>query len=69
MYSKDEYADSEENDPEFKRVDVVNSLIDKLQGNYRFGAGKFTFTYSEISKLTSDKDTIKNRDFYYKNFS
>ena len=61
MYSKDEYADSEENDPEFKRVDVVNSLIDKLQGNYRFGAGKFTFTYSEISKLTSDKDTIKNR--------
>lgn len=61
MYSKDEYASSEENDPEFKRVDVVNDLVDKLQGNYKFGAGKFTFDYTELSKLTSDKDTIKNR--------
>lgn len=61
MYSKDEYANSEENDPEFKRVDVVNELVDKLQGNYKFGAGKFTYDYTELSKLTSDKDTIKNR--------
>lgn len=61
MYSKDEYASSEENDPEFKRVDVVNDLIDKLKGNYRFGAGKFTFDYTELSKLTSDKDTVKSR--------
>ena len=61
MYSVDEYADSEENDPEFKRVDVVNDLIDKLQGNYRFGAGKFTFEYTELSRLTSDKASIKNR--------
>jgi hypothetical protein len=61
MYSKDEYEDSEENDPEFKRVEVVNDLIDKLKGNYRFGAGKFTFEYTELSKLTSDKDTVKNR--------
>lgn len=61
MYSVDEYADSEENDPEFKRVDVVNDLIDKLQGNYRFGAGKFTFEYTELSRLTQDKATIKNR--------
>lgn len=61
MYSKDEYASSEENDPEFKRVDVVNELVDKLQGNYKFGAGKFTYEYTELSKLTSDRDTIKNR--------
>ena len=61
MYSVDEFADSEENDPEFKRVDVVNDLIDKLQGNYRFGAGKFTFEYTELSRLTQDKATIKNR--------
>ena len=61
MYSKDEYANSEENDPNFVRVDVVNNLVDKLQGNYKFGAGKFTYEYTELSKLTSDKDTIKNR--------
>lgn len=61
MYSSDEYANSEENDPEFKRVDAVNDLIDKLQGNYRFGAGKFTFEYTELSRLTSDKESIKNR--------
>ena len=61
MYSKDEYAESEENDPTFKRVDVINDLISGLKGNYRFGAGKFTFEYSELSKLTADKDTVKNR--------
>ncbi len=61
MYSKDEYSNSEENDPTFKRVDVINDLIDKLKGNYKFGAGKFTYDYTELSKLTSDKDTVKNR--------
>ena len=61
MYSKDEYADSEENDPNFVRVDVVNNIVDRLKGNYKFGAGKFTFEYTELSKLTQDKETIKNR--------
>ena len=40
MYPATEVANSEENDVDFKRVDAVNDLIDKLQGNYRFGAGK-----------------------------
>lgn len=61
MYSKAEVGNSEENDPEFKRVDVVNDLVDKLQGNYRFGVGKFTFEYKEIVNLSSDKAAIKNR--------
>ena len=61
MYSKDEYANSEENDPTFTRVDVVNNLVDKLQGNYKFGAGKFTYDYTELSKLTSEKEAIKSR--------
>lgn len=61
MFSKDEYAKSEENDVDFKRVDVVNDIVDKLQGNYRFGIGKFTYEYKELAKLTSDKATIKNR--------
>ena len=60
MYSKEEYGNSEENDPDFKRVDVVNDLVDKLQGNYRFGVGKFTFQYKEVVSLSSDKATVKN---------
>lgn len=61
MFSKDEYAKSEENDVEFKRVDVVNDIVDRLQGNYRVGVGKFTYEYKELAKLTTDKATIKNR--------
>lgn len=61
MFSKDEYAKSEENDVEFKRVDVVSDIVDRLQGNYRFGVGKFTYEYKELAKLTTDKATIKNR--------
>ncbi|MBO5476979.1 MAG: VWA domain-containing protein [Clostridia bacterium] len=61
MYSKAEFGNSEENDPEFKRVDAVNALVDKLQGNYRFGVGKFTFEYKDLVTLSSDKTTIKNR--------
>ena len=62
MYSKEEAGeDSEENDAEFKRVDVVNDLVEKLKGNYRFGVGKFTFEYKELVALSSDKSAIKNR--------
>lgn len=61
MYPATEVANSEENDVDFKRVDAVNDLIDKLQGNYRFGAGKFTFEYDELMKLSSDKVAVKNR--------
>lgn len=61
MFSKDEYAKSEENDVDFKRVDVVSDIVDRLQGNYRFGIGKFTYEYKELVKLTTDKVTIKNR--------
>ena len=59
MYPASEVANSEENDVDFKRVDAVNDLIDKLQGNYRFGAGKFTFEYDELIKLSSDKVAVK----------
>lgn len=60
MYSAEEVQGSEENDVEFKRVDVVNELVDKLKGAYKFGAGKFTFEYKELVKLTDDKTTVKN---------
>lgn len=61
MYSSEETASGENIDVDFKRVDVVNALITKLQGNYRFGAGKFTGQYQELVGLSSDKQTVINR--------
>lgn len=60
MYSSEEVAGSEENDVDFQRVDVSKDLVDKLQGNYKFGAGKFTFNYTELISLSSDKSNVKN---------
>ncbi len=60
MYSKDIYSSSEENDVDFKRVDVVNKLVGKLKGKYRFGAGKFTFQYKDIVTLTDDEIQFQN---------
>ena len=60
MYSSEEVAGSEENDVDFNRVDVTKKLVDKLQGNYKFGAGKFTFDYTELIELSSDKAAVKN---------
>ena len=61
MYSKDMVDGSEENDTQFKRVDLSNRIIDKLKGDYRFGAGKFTFEYEELASLTSDKEKVKQK--------
>lgn len=59
MYSKEMVDGSQENDTQFKRVDLSNSIIDKLKGDYKFGAGKFTFEYSELIGMTNDKQKIK----------
>lgn len=61
MYSKDMVEGSEENDTQFKRVDLSNRIIDKLKGDYKFGAGKFTFEYEELAPLSSDKEKVKEK--------
>lgn len=60
MYPKEEIADSEENDVNFQRVELSNKLIDKLKGNYKFAAGKFTFEYTNLANMTDDKEEVKN---------
>lgn len=56
MYPKSSGSEtSEENDVDFKRVDLSISLINKLAGSYKFGVGKFTFSYSTLSSLTDNK--------------
>lgn len=61
MYPKEMVDGSEENDTQFKRVDLSNRIIDKLKGDYKFGAGKFTFEYEELATMTSDKERVKEK--------
>lgn len=61
MYPKEMVDGSEENDTQFKRVDLSNRIIDKLKGNYKFGAGKFTYEYEELCPLTNDKEKVKEK--------
>lgn len=61
MYSSEEIKESKSNDPTFKRVDLSNKLIDKLQGEYKFGALKFTFESSLLSGFTTNKEEIKSK--------
>lgn len=61
MYPAEEVENSAENDPDFKRVTLSNRLIDKLKGNYEFGAAKFTFEYNLLNKITSDREVVKER--------
>ncbi|MEG0872871.1 MAG: vWA domain-containing protein [Clostridia bacterium] len=58
MYSSEEITESKGNDPNFKRVDMSNNLINKLQGNYKFGASKFTYEYTNLSPLTDNKEQV-----------
>lgn len=61
MYSSEIVNESGENDTQFKRVDLSNRIVDKLKGDYKFGAGKFTFQYEELCPLTSDKEKVKEK--------
>lgn len=61
MYPKEMVDGSDENDTQFKRVDLSNRLIDKLKGDYKFGAGKFTFEYEELIGLSSDREKVKEK--------
>jgi Mg-chelatase subunit ChlD len=48
------------NDSEYKRLEITKKLINNLNGNYKFGVGKFTFSYTTLSELTNDRDKLKD---------
>lgn len=47
------------NDTEFKRLTLTNRLIDRLEGNYRFGVSEFLGDYSNLLKFSSDYEKAK----------
>lgn len=61
MYPAEQIPGSKENDVDYKRVDLSIELINKMKGDYKFGAGKFTSEYVNLSGLTSDKEAVKQK--------
>lgn len=59
MYPEEQCPNSEENDVEFKRLDFACNLIDKLGTNAEYGAAQFTGTYTKISDITADTESVK----------
>ncbi len=47
------------NDTEFKRLTLTNRLIDRLDGNYRFGVGEFLGDYGNLMKFSTDHEVAK----------
>lgn len=69
MYPEEMCAGSEENDVNFKRLDLSQNIIDMLAEGSLVGISKFTATYTEMVEFTTDKkelgealDRIKNED-------
>ena len=69
MYPEEMCRGSEENDVNFKRLDLSKNIIDMLADGSLVGISKFTATYTEMVEFTTDKkslskalDRIKNEE-------
>ena len=47
------------NDTEFKRLTLTNRLIDRLDGNYRFGVAEFLGDYANLLKFSDNHEKAK----------
>lgn len=61
MYPQELCANSEENDVEFKRLDFAVNLMDMLGDEANYGAGEFSGSYSRITPISKDRDTVKQK--------
>lgn len=59
MYSAELVNGSEENDLDFRRVDLAQELVDILTENTSIGAAKFTATYTLLSPVSDDPAAVK----------
>lgn len=56
MYPQELVKGSEENDLEFKRLSLSESIMDSFDDNTNCGVAKFTASYMLLTKLTNDRD-------------
>lgn len=60
MYPTSVYENTDENDVDFKRLDLAHNIVDKLDSSSLIGISKFTGTYTELCKFTQDRKTISD---------
>ncbi len=60
MYPEEMCVNSEENDVNFKRLDLSNNIVDMVSDGSLVGVSKFTATYTELADFTTDKSKLKN---------
>ena len=60
MYPKELCPPSSENDIDFKRLDFASSLINKIEGKYKFSISKFTGDYTKLQGFTDDRKKLKD---------
>lgn len=60
MYPKELVSGSEENDVEFKRIDLSENLLKVLGENTSCGVAKFTAQYTLVSPLSPDKSLAED---------
>lgn len=58
MYPEEMCKGSEENDVNFKRLDLSQNIIDMLAEGSLVGISKFTATYTEMEEFTTDKKKL-----------
>ena len=52
------------NDTTFQRIVLTNQMMNRLQGNYRFGVIEFSGNAVQLQEFTSDiKQAKKNQDY------
>ena len=66
MYSSELVKGSEENDLEFKRISLSESIMDSFDENTNCGVAKFTASYMLLSKITNDRDYARQGFNYIK---
>ncbi|MBQ5316754.1 MAG: VWA domain-containing protein [Oscillospiraceae bacterium] len=61
MYPEELCAGSEENDLEFKRLDLTLNLIDMFGDTAYYGAGEFSGGYTNIVPISNDTEKVKQK--------
>lgn len=61
MYPKEVLEESDENDVDFKRLDMASQLIEMAEGKIEFGLAKFTGTYTLMAELGSDEELLNEK--------
>ncbi|MBQ5310972.1 MAG: hypothetical protein ILP19_02885, partial [Oscillospiraceae bacterium] len=61
MYPEEMCQGSEENDIEFKRLDLSQRLVDMFGDTALYGAGEFSGTYTNIVPITGDTELVTTK--------